>query len=111
MTAWPIISSRNCGLSGTLSLAGRPVRVAQRSGDVAAQVVADTAGVPPGRSEQPLHPVRARLPGMLGQRPAGLTFQPGRHPAQASASADPDFPAEEPARDQRERVIKPGSQP
>jgi hypothetical protein len=48
---------------------------------------------------------------MLGQRPGGFALQPGQHPAQAGTGANPDLPAEEPARDQRERIIKPGLQP
>jgi hypothetical protein len=84
-----------------------PVRVAQGCGDVAAQVVADTAGVPPGGREQPLHPVRACFPCVLSQRPASLALQPGQHPGHTGTGTDPDLPAEEPARDQRERVIKP----
>jgi hypothetical protein len=48
---------------------------------------------------------------VLGQRPARLALQPGQHPAQAGTGPESHLPAEEPARDQRERVIKPGPQP
>jgi hypothetical protein len=87
------------------------VRIPDCSGDVSAQVVADRVLVPAGGREQPLHPVRSRFPGMPGEGPAGLAFQPGQHPGQARPGTDPHFPAEEPARDQRERVIRPGRQP
>ena len=43
------------------------VRAAERGGDVTAQVITDSILVPAGRREQPLHPVRACLPGVLGQ--------------------------------------------
>src|SRR6266702_535774 len=55
---------------------------------IAAQVVADPVGVPAGLVQQPLHAVRAGLPGLLGQLPAVLAFgaaeqapQEGAHPA------------------------------
>ena len=48
---------------------------------------------------------------MLGQRPAGLAVQTRQQPGHAGACADPNLPPEETARDQCERVIKPGSEP
>ena len=46
--------------------------VAQVPHHVAAHVVADPVRVPGRRVQQPLHPVRRRVPGRLGQRPAVL---------------------------------------
>jgi len=88
-----------------------PVRVAERGDHVVADVVADQVSVPPGRGEQSLHPVRGVLPGMLGQRPAGLPLQPRQHPGHAGPGTGTHLPPEETGRDQRERIIKPGRQP
>ena len=46
--------------------------------DVAAQVIADAVGVPPGPRQQVLHPVRRGIPGLLGDRPAVLARQLGQ---------------------------------
>jgi hypothetical protein len=48
--------------------------------DKTAQVIADTVGVPPGPGQQMLHPIRSRVPGVLGDRPAVLARQPGQQP-------------------------------
>ena len=76
-----------------------------------ADVAADRVLVPAGRREQPLHPVWRLLAGVLSERPASLALQPRQHPGHASPGPDPDLPPEEPARDQCERIVKPGSQP
>jgi hypothetical protein len=56
--------------------------------DKVPQVVADAVGVPPRAVEQPLHPIRGHLTGLLGQPPAVLAFnlaqealQVGQRPA------------------------------
>jgi hypothetical protein len=47
---------------------------------VAAQVIAHRVGVPNGAGQQVLRPVRARLTGMLGERPAIRSRQSGQQP-------------------------------
>ena len=54
------------------------VGVAYLIGDVAAQVIADPVGVPPGPRQQVLHPVRRGVPGLLRDRPAVLARQLGQ---------------------------------
>jgi len=53
-----------------------PVRAAQVLHHVPAHIVADRIGVPPGRRQQVLHPVRGGIPGLLSDRPAVLAPQP-----------------------------------
>jgi hypothetical protein len=50
-------------------------RVTQVLHDIRAHAVADRIGVPPGTSEQVLHPIRRGVPRMLGDRPAVLAAQ------------------------------------
>jgi hypothetical protein len=51
------------------------IRAAQMADDIPAQVIADRTGVPPGRGQQVLHPVRGGVPGQLGDSPAVLAPQ------------------------------------
>ncbi len=53
----------------------------------------------------------ACAPGMLRQRPARLPLHPRQQSREASAGADSHLPPPEPARHQRERIIKPGFRP
>jgi hypothetical protein len=57
--------------------------------DVGAQVVADQVGIPVGGGQQPLHPIRGGLPGVLCQLPAAFSC----HGAQQSAQIGQHPPA------------------
>jgi len=55
-------------------------RIAQVPDDIGAHVVPHRVGVPLRSREQVLHPVRRRVPGMLGDRPAVLARQLRQQP-------------------------------
>ena len=48
--------------------------------DVIPHVITYPVGIPAGPLQQVLHPIRGRLPGLHGQRPAVLARQPGQQP-------------------------------
>jgi hypothetical protein len=62
--------------------------IAQVLQDVGAQIIADQVGIPLGGGQQPLHPIRGGLAGVLGQLPA--VFPVLRRPA---VRADTPAPA------------------
>jgi hypothetical protein len=72
---------------------------------VTTQVITDLAGIPPGTIQQPLHPVRRRVPGRLRQLPAVLALQRGQQPHQVQPSLPPRLHPPEPARHPREQRI------
>ncbi|QUQ63912.1 hypothetical protein JJ691_16290 [Kutzneria sp. CA-103260] len=57
-----------------------PVGITEVFHDVVPQVIPDSLGVPAGPAQQVLHPVRAGLTGVLGNRPARRAAQPGQQP-------------------------------
>lgn len=61
----------------------------------AADRVAGAVLVPDGLVDQALHPERARLPGVLGHRPAVLARQIGKQAPQVVPGARPGLPAGE----------------
>jgi hypothetical protein len=76
------------------------VGVAEMRGDIVAQIVAHTIGVPTGPVEQVLHTVRIPVPGVLGDAPAVLarqiSQQPEHKPPRPTAGLDPGEPARHP---------------
>ena len=63
-----------------------PTRVAQVLHHLAAQVVTDQIRLPIGRGQQPLHPVRGGLAGMLGQLPTVLATHVADQPTQYAST-------------------------
>lgn len=51
------------------------VRVAEMLHDVITEVIEDLLGVPVAPIQQPVHPIRSRVTGLFGQRPAVLPLQ------------------------------------
>ena len=89
------------GLAALLQEAGLvhhqdPAWVAELLDDVAAHVVAERVWVPSGGGQQPLHPVRGGLLGVLGQLPAVLAVDPAKQPAQEPGGPAADLRAGEP---------------
>ena len=63
---------------------------------VGAHVIAQRIGVPAGGGQQPLHPIRGRLPGVLGQLPAILALDLTEQPAQEPGDPPADLRAGKP---------------
>ncbi len=82
------------------------IRAAQVLDDIPAQVIADRTGVPPGRSQQVMHPVRGDIPGLFGYRPAVLAPQPRQQPQHERAGPAPRLDPGEPPRDPAHQVIE-----
>jgi hypothetical protein len=90
------------------STTSTPARVAQVLDHIAAQVVADQVRVPPGGGQQPLHPVRGALPGMLGQLSAILAAHVAQQPRQIRQHAPARLDAGEPTADPGVQRLQPG---
>ncbi len=73
------------------------VRRAQMPDHVGAHIVADSVVVPGGPVEQPLHPVRRRIPGGLSQGPPVLGRQRRQQATHVRAGPQPRLDPEEPA--------------
>src|SRR5215211_7658098 len=87
-----------------------PTRVAQVLYDIAAQVSTDLVGIPTSMVEQPLHPVRGVLTGVLGQPPTILAFHPCQQTTQERSCPTADLDPAEPRRDplaQRRQLARP----
>ena len=87
-----------------------PTRVAQVLYDIAAQVSTDLVGIPTSMVEQPLHPVRGVLTGVLGQLPTILAFHPCQQTTQERSCPTADLDPAEPRRDplaQRRQLARP----
>jgi hypothetical protein len=84
-----------------------PARVTQVLHDVAVHVIAQPIRIPTGAGQQPLHPIRRRLPSLLGQLPAVLarhiTQQPPHEPGDSAADLRADKPRSDPLRQPLER--------
>jgi hypothetical protein len=74
---------------------------------IAAQIIPDQVGIPVGGGQQPLHPIRGGLAGVLGQLPAVFPC----HGAQQSAQIGQHPPARlgphEPTRDPGVQAVQP----
>ena len=88
-----------------------PGRVAQVLDHIGAQVVADQVRVPVSGGQQPLHPIRGRLPGMLGQLPAVLATHVAEQPPQIGQHPPAWLGAGEPPRDPGVQRPKPRRPP
>ena len=88
-----------------------PGRVAQLIQHVAAQVIAHRIGVPAVEVQQPLHPVRAQVPGLLSDRPGVLPLRAREQPEQVQPCPAPRLHLREPARHQPEHFLEPGPPP
>jgi hypothetical protein len=73
--------------------------------DVVAQVGGDPVGVPDRPVQQVLHPVRAGLTGVLGDRPAVLARQLREHAVQERGEPTPGLDPTEPAGHPPEQLI------
>jgi hypothetical protein len=73
---------------------------------VVAHVVTHRVDVPVGGAQQPLHPVRGNLSGVLSDGPAVLAFQPGQQPVDVPAHPSAWLGAHEPAADPRAEPVK-----
>jgi hypothetical protein len=75
------------------------LRVPQVLDHVLPEVVADPVGVPPRAIQQPLHPIRGQLPGLLGQPPAVLALDLAQQPLQVGQCPPPRLHPPEPSTD------------
>jgi hypothetical protein len=78
---------------------------------IAAQVVADQLRVPVGGGQQPLHPIRGGLPGVLGQLPTVLTPDWANQPTQVRQHPPPWLGPGEAARDPGGQRLQPRRPP
>jgi len=74
--------------------------------DVAADVVADRVGVPDRPGQQMLHPVRAGLTGVFGDRPTVLPGQFGQQPGDERPDPPPRLHPSEPGRDPAHQLVE-----
>ena len=81
-------------------------RVPEVPGDVSAQVIPHTVGVPDCLRQQPLHPPRIGVPGMLGDRPAVGPRQPRQQSMQEGRDPASWFDPGEPRPDPQHQLIE-----
>ena len=74
--------------------------------DQLAHVVADRLGVPTRAAQQPLHRIRAGVPGLLSQRPATLILHVGQQAKHERPRGTPRLDPHEPARDPAHRLVE-----
>jgi hypothetical protein len=74
--------------------------------DVVAHVVADPVGIPGGRAEQVLEPIRGRVPGVLGNLPGVLSLHRTEQTTYVIVRMSPWFYSAEPSRDTREQLLE-----
>jgi hypothetical protein len=90
----------------------RRLWVAKVVDHVVADVVADLVVVPDRSGQQVLHPVRVGVAGVLGDRPAVLSWQVGQQPAHERpgppAQVGPGEPASDPAQQLLEQLLPAG---
>ena len=75
--------------------------------DIGAHVVADPVVVPHRPTQQVLHPIRAGIAGMLGDRPAVLTWQLRQQPKHERPGPPAWLHPAEPARDPAQQLLQP----
>jgi hypothetical protein len=83
------------------------LRVTEMLHQVGAHIVADPVVVPHRPGQQVLHPIRAGIPGVLGQRPAVLAGQVGQQPAHQRPGPPARLHPAEPARDPAQQLLQP----
>jgi hypothetical protein len=74
--------------------------------EVGAEIVADPVLVPHRPAKQVLHPIRARIAGMLGDRPAVLTRQVRQQPVHERLGPPAWLYPAEPARDPAQQLLQ-----
>jgi hypothetical protein len=82
------------------------VRMPKVLHDQIAQLVTDRIGIPHDVTQQPLHPRRAAMPGMLGQPPTVLTLQRRQQPDQEVTCRQPRLDSREARRDPLDRLLE-----
>jgi hypothetical protein len=82
------------------------VRLAEVLDQVGAEVVADAVLVPDRPGQQVLHPVRAGVAGVLGERPAVLARQVGQQPAHERPGSPARLHPRKPARDPAQQLVQ-----
>ncbi|QYC41908.1 hypothetical protein Nocox_21520 [Nonomuraea coxensis DSM 45129] len=84
-----------------------PVSAAEPLGHLRPQRVPDLISIPAGMAEQPLHPIRCAVPGILGQQPAVLPLQTAQQPIQTRPRPQPGLaPDEERCQHLRKQLIQ-----
>jgi hypothetical protein len=81
--------------------------VAQVLDQVVAEVIADPVVVPHGSGEQVLHPIRAGIAGVLGDRPVVLAGQLGQQPQHERPGPSAWLHPPEPAGDPAQQLLQP----
>lgn len=76
--------------------------------DVLTHVITNEVGVPVGRRQQPLHPVRRGLTGLLGQRPGVLPLHRQQQTPHIRRHPRPRLGPGEPRRDPGMDLLQPG---
>jgi len=74
---------------------------------IGAHVIADRVLIPHGTSEQVLHPIRAGVAGVLGDRPAVLARQRRQQPQHERPGPPSWLHPAEPARDPAQQLVQP----
>jgi hypothetical protein len=74
---------------------------------IVTEVISGGVGIPAVEVQQPLHPVRAEITGLLRDRPRVLAFCAREQPQQIHPSPPTRLDLCKPARHQREHLIKP----
>jgi len=87
------------------------IGIAEPVQDVAAHVVTNPVDIPVRGPQQPLHPVRGHRPGVLGDRPAVLTFQTGEQTPHIRTNSRPRLRPREPRPDQPDNRVQPRHPP
>jgi hypothetical protein len=82
------------------------VRVPEVLGDVSAQIIPHAVSVPDCLRQQPLHPARIGVPGMLGDRPAIGPRQARQQSTQEGRNPAPWFDTGEPRPDSQHQLIE-----
>jgi hypothetical protein len=86
------------------------IRVAEPVDDDPPHIITHRVGVPLRPVQQPLHRIRASMPGLLGQLPTGLDLQVGKQTSDELGGRPARFDPGEPARE-RPRYQVDGSSP
>jgi hypothetical protein len=80
--------------------------VAKALDQIGAEVIADAVVVPHRPAEQMLHPIRAGVADLLGDRPAVLARQVGQQPAHERPGPPAWLHPAEPARDPAQQLVQ-----
>jgi hypothetical protein len=84
----------------------RRSRITEVLHDIAAHVIADPLVVPHRPGQQVLHPIRVGVAGVLGDRPAVLSWQVSQQPAHERPGPPPQVSPGEPARDPPHQLLE-----